>query len=79
MDLSTLYLCNLFDHDGKTTASVRLITKTDTDAILLANTLEREFPQSAGIEIRAGDRLVYMRTGEPSAASALAAEAPIGL
>ena len=47
--------------------SVQITAKTDTDAILIGNTLERDHPHCAGFEIRAGDRLIYMRKSEPSA------------
>lgn len=65
MSQSTPYVCNLLGEDGKPAATVQLTAATDTDAILLGNTLEHEHPQCAGFEIRAGERLVYMRKLEP--------------
>lgn len=67
MGQSTPYLCNLLGRDGRTAATVQLIAQTDSDAIILGNTLEREHPQCSGFEIRTGDRLVYMRTADASA------------
>jgi len=67
MGQATPYLCNLLDQDGRPATSVQITAKTDTDAILIGNTLERDHPHCAGFEIRAGDRLIYMRKSEPSA------------
>lgn len=60
------YLCGLLDARGAVSATVQLTAKTDTDAILLGNTLLREHPGCAGVEIRAGERLVYMQKAESS-------------
>jgi len=62
MSLYSPYRCELMDSDGRTGASVELPAGTDDDAILLGSSLEREYPECAGIEIREGDRLVYRRT-----------------
>lgn len=63
----TPYHCNLLDGDGMVPVSVQLTAKTDTDAILMGNTLEREHPDCTGFEICAGARLVYMQKAEPIA------------
>jgi hypothetical protein len=71
MTPSAPYRCNLLGRDGRTAASVEVIAFSDSDAILLGNTLEREHPLCTGFEIRAGDRLVYMRTVDASARLAM--------
>jgi len=70
---SISYLCRLLDAHGDVSVTVQLSAKTDTDAILAGNTLGHDHPGCAGVEIRAGDRLVYLRKAEaaptiPSAA-----------
>jgi hypothetical protein len=64
MSLYSPYRCDLIESDGRTRASVELPASTDADAILLGNSLERDHPEYAGIEIREGDRLIYRHTSE---------------
>ncbi|MGD9741969.1 MAG: hypothetical protein AB7V53_04960 [Dongiaceae bacterium] len=60
------YLCRLLGAQDDVSVTTQITAKTDTDAILLGNTLMHDHPGCAGVEIRAGDRLVYMRRAEPA-------------
>ncbi len=63
------YVCGLLDAAGEVSTTVHLTARTDTDAILLGNTLEHEHPGCSGFEIRVGERLAYLRKAEPLSAS----------
>jgi len=64
--VSVPYVCRLLDARGDVSMTVQLTAKTDTDAILAGNTFVHDHPGCAGVEIHAGDRLVYMQKAEPA-------------